>query len=63
MQELEFDEWLDSMKDHVSQKLAVMFECEPMNQPVDTATARMDYDDGKTPDESAILFVKDWYGE
>lgn len=61
MQNLEFDEWLDLMRSQVSQKLAVIFESEPMNQPVDTVIARMDYEEGKTPEESADLFIKDWY--
>lgn len=61
MQALEFDKWLDLMKENVSRKVAEIFQCEPMNQPVDTIIARMDYDEGKTPEESADLFVKDWY--
>lgn len=62
MQELEFNVWLDAMRKHAAHLIAEIFDAEPLvNQPIDVGTVKLDYEEGKTPEESAKLFVDDWY--
>ena len=52
MQEIPFDEWLASIREHAAARrpgrmIAEIFGDEPLsNQPIDSATARLDYDEG-----------------
>lgn len=62
MQESEFNVWIDTMRKHAARLIAEIFETEPLaDQPVDVGMAKLDYEEGKTPEESAKLFVDDWY--